>query len=118
MTRPDIRPGRPADWLAFYGEPPKRTVRPIVADLDGKILGVAGLERQHGFYVAFSDISDDMRKHKTAMLRAGKMLVDMIKECRLPVVGIQNKDEPTSINFLTHLGFVPTEEPEVLVWPG
>ena len=118
MTKVKIRPASLGEWLAFYGEQPKHTVKAIVAEADGEILGVAGLEKHPGFYVAFSDIGDKMRKHKKAILKAGKELVKLIDDCRLPVVSIQNEAEPTSFGFLTHLGFTPTEEPGVLVWPN
>lgn len=118
MTRVELRPATRADWEAFYGEPPQHTVKAIVADADGEILGVAGLEKHQGFYVAFSDIGDKMRKHKKAILKAGKELVNLINASRLPVVAIQNEAEPTAYGFLTHLGFTPTEEPGVLIWLG
>lgn len=118
MKRPELKPATASDFISFYGSPPKNTVRAIVCVLDGRVLGVAGIERHHGFYVAFSDISTEMRSYKKTILSAGIRLVEMIRQCSLPVVSIQNLEEKTSRNFLTRLGFVPTEEPEVFLWHG
>lgn len=118
MTRPKIRPATATDFLAFFGHPPKNTIKAIVVDIDGKVIGMGGIERHRGFYVAFSDISDDLRARKVVLMKAARAVIDLVKQCPLPVVTIQNTEEKTSRNFLTHLGFVPTEEPEVFLWPG
>ncbi len=107
-----------ADFLAFYGHPPKNTLRAIVVEHQGKVIGFGGVERHPGLYVAFSDISDDLRAMRKTLLKAAKATIELVKQCRLPVVTIQNLEESTSQNFLIHLGFIPTVEPEVFLWPG
>lgn len=107
-----------ADFLAYYGHPPKNTLKAIAVEHEGKLIGFGGVERHPGLYVAFSDISDELRARRKTLMQAAKATIDLVRQCRLPVVTIQNLEEPTSQNFLTHLGFVPTPEPEVYLWPG
>lgn len=118
MTKPEIRPARLSDFLAFYGHPPKNTVKAVVVEVGGRILGFGGVERHPGMYVAFSDITEELQTRKVALMRAARATIDLVRQCRLPVVTIQAAELPTSHNFLIHLGFVPTEEPEVYLWPG
>lgn len=116
MTKPKIRPARLGDFLAFYGHSPKNTVRAIVVENAGQVIGFGGVERHPGMYVAFSDITDELRARKVVLMKAARATMDLVKQCRLPVVTIQDVNEKTSCNFLIHLGFVPTEEPEVFLW--
>jgi hypothetical protein len=116
MTKPKIRPARLSDFLAFYGHPPKNTLKAIVVEVDGKVIGFGGVERHPGMYVAFSDISEQLQSMPVLLMKAAKATIELVKQCNRPVVTIQAAELATSYNFLIHLGFVPTEEPEVFLW--
>jgi hypothetical protein len=101
-TREDI-----AELAARFGVNP--TMRAIVADLDGRLIGIGGVFRHHGRWYAFCSLTDEARAHKMTILRGGKRLVAMMGEMGLRFVYAHPDDtEPRSAAWLMSLGFQPT----------
>ena len=114
-----LRPGTQRDYLAFYGKPPLYSAKTLVADLDGTIIGVAGIEYRRGFLYAFSDLTPEIRQFRKALVRAGDWLLRQMIQAGVPVAAVANPNEPTAQAFLTRIGFVhvgATVDGEVYEW--
>lgn len=116
-----LRPATEADLVAFYGRPPRSTIRAIVAEHQGRILGVAGLMRTANGMLAVSEISEEMRSHRLTIMRAGKAIADMAKRSPVPVYAVASDKEANSAAFLERLGFVcisESREGGLFQWQG
>lgn len=103
MTAPEIRPATARDFVAFYGAPPATTVRAYVADLDGDILGIAGISFHGSLLIAFSDIKPEMRKFPITIMRGARKVLDMT---RAPILAYPDPDIEGAPRLLERLGFV------------
>ena len=97
-----------------FHEKPIPSLKGIAWELDGKLVGIAGIAYYGQFIMAFSDIADAMRPHlKTITTARGIMACrKLFNACIAPVFAQRNKDEPTSAAMLERLGFVQLEENE------
>jgi hypothetical protein len=100
---PEIRPATAADLARFYGQAPQRTMRALVAILEGEPVAVAGIAYQKPGqqpYI-FSDLKPEMRRHRKAIVRGARaMLAQLARPGLMALAG-----EPTSPRLLTRLGF-------------
>ena len=80
----------------------------LVAELDGKIVGLGGLIFQGRMVGAFSVIRDELRPYKKTIYRGALMLAEMAKGCG--AVALADKDEPHSKELLQRLGFASLGE--------
>ena len=85
----------------------KTAVRAIAAVEGDKVLGVAGISYKKNCQVVFSNLSDDLKKRPKEMIKAWKILMEMIEERKLPTYAICDFTIPKAANFLLHLGFEP-----------
>jgi len=99
----EIRPATAADIAAYYGSSVAPTVRAVVAVMDGKPVGIAGVKYERGALMAFSEIRNEMRPHRKAIVKGARMAVDMIRRIGAPVYAVGNL--PTSDELLRHYGF-------------
>jgi hypothetical protein len=114
MTNIEIVPATQELIEIFFGEPPKRTIRAVVAVKDGEPIAVAGLFLDQSRYVLFSDLKPEMYKHKKAIvktMRAARKLMDTV---HLPVYAVPEKEPYNDAVIIKHLGF--KEENGVYVW--
>jgi len=120
MTRCNFRKATAQDSYEFYGKPPCNTFRGIVAEIDGRVIGIGGLFYEGKARVAFSDMKPEMKQHRKDIARACRMLIDIVKEAKAPVYSVCDTNEPTSFNLLKKLGFVSTgitgPMGEILIW--
>lgn len=102
-----IRPGTREDVLAFDGEEPKKAMKVIVGEEDGKIIGYGALVYQRGAVTGvIARLSPEARRHKVALHRVALMLMKMAREARLPnLVAIADPNEETAERWLMRLGF-------------
>jgi hypothetical protein len=117
LKSPEIRPATKADLKAFKGELPKGSLRCLVADLDGRILGVGGLCYSAGTISVFSIMRDEMKPYRRTILKASRLLAEMARECS--ATAIADDKHKNSRRLLTRLGFVsfgPTQYGEVFGW--
>ncbi len=100
-----------ADAKAFYGgKLPPWSFQGIAAELDGEVIGLCGLYRESGAKVVFSEIRPQMRKHKKAIGKACRMLMQMADKTPGTTHAVASPTEPTAGYLLAKLGFVPTGE--------
>jgi hypothetical protein len=109
LTIPIIRPVKASDLNKFYPEMGLLTVRGWAFDLDGEAIGVFGLMYTTPVQ-AFSTIDDELRKYPKVMIKATRLLASIMNTCGHEIIALANEDEPTSMRFLAHIGFVRTHE--------
>lgn len=117
MTSSDvlIRNATREDFIAFCGEPPSHTVRAVVAEKDGKPIGIGGVLLIDGNAVIFSDIKEEMKRYKWTFFKVAKRIIEMAKTFDMPIGA--DAGEPTSPALLTRLGFVRSSK-GVYIWRG
>lgn len=92
------------DLVGWFGSVPN-TMRAIVIEDDGKLLGIAGISRMNDHVQAFSSISAELRGHKVLMGRAAVMFNKMLDDYKGPIFAVCSDKEPTAPGLLAHLGF-------------
>lgn len=113
-----LRPATRGDLARFYGCVPA-SMKAIVAEHEGVIVGVAGLRYCGDKLLAFSELRESMRSHKKAILRAGRMLCRLMQDAKAPIYAVASKNEKNAAGFLRHLGFefaMDSEDGEVYRW--
>ena len=99
----------------MYGSTLWASVRGITAELDGEVVGIAGLAYAKPIQ-CFSVIKDELKNRPRDIVRAAKLVREMLDESPLPVYATPDVDAPTACKFLTHIGFVPLSDGEY-EWP-
>jgi hypothetical protein len=99
MSGFNIRPATGEDFERFHGMPAPWTMRAIVVERDGEIIGFGGYYLRGGAAVAFSDVRNASRKE---ILKSARALVALLDTVKVPVVAEQD-DTPTAA--LEHFGF-------------
>jgi len=90
----------------FYGEAPKETFKSLVV-MDGeRPLGVAGIHLNNGKAITFTDISKELREHKSFK----RMIVKVYRRWMeiLPNIPVYAEADPSikgSEKLLEHAGF-------------
>ena len=106
MTSPRIRSATQADIDSFYGDDaPGASMRAIVADLDGKIIGIAGMSYHDGQMTAFSAMRDEMKKYPVTTMKAARRFTKMLDQYGHNVLAVASCDIEGSSRFLEHVGF-------------
>ena len=109
MSRPVIRLARADDIDQFYGgDKPHFNMRALVADLDGEILGVAGLGDGDGYIQAFSSMDDRLREYPRVIVEGLRRFRSMINGCH--VFAVASDAELNSAKVLARCGFRYVEE--------
>lgn len=91
----------------YYGKPQKDTVRSVVVVDEGRPLAVAGLRVDTARMVAFADISDELRNHKSfkrIVVKAYREWLTMFPETT-PVYAVADTEIEGATNLLIHAGF-------------
>jgi hypothetical protein len=112
IKRVEIRFATSKDLIEFYGRAPIRTVRAIVAESDGRIIGVAGVRLVDMAWYAFADITQELTKKQIA--KGIRIFKKMMAGTDLPLYTTRDESIESSERFLAHLGFVKTEDGEYL----
>lgn len=103
---PTIRWATKADIDAFTNLPSYPTIKALVAEMDGRIIGLAGLAFSQGRWVAFCDLSDDMRKYRYVIARSAKRLFEQARRDGIRFIYAEaDLNEKGSVRWLTSLGF-------------
>jgi len=103
-----VRNATAADIASYAGRPSAQTIRAVVADLDGKIIGIGGMYLQQGRWYAFADVPEECRKHKMHIMRAAiRFLADARRSGVRIIYACRDEDETGSLKWLTSLGFEP-----------
>ena len=113
-----VRPARSEDIEAIYGHPAPYTLRAIVAEQDGEVLGVMGIFHSNPL-MAFCRVTPHMEERcPTMILRAAKAFPALLHYYSEPVYAIPDPDEPHARAILQRAGFQRDEsrDAEVYVW--
>lgn len=102
------RPATRDDLIAFYGEAPRPTVRALVFEKDGEIVGIGGVKMEGGYFIAFSEIKAGAILGKQEIWRAAKEVARMISGLNVTVYAVPQS--PASVPFMERLGFVSEGE--------
>lgn len=111
----DIRPSADSDIKALCNGRVPVTMRAYSLFSGDTLLGVFGLERHKGYFVAFSNITNDALRYPKQIVKCGKMIASMVERSVLPVYAVCSKEYKTADSFLRHIGFVPYMN-EVYIW--
>lgn len=106
---PLIRPATQDDLAAFPHMKNAVSIRALVAELDGKPVGIGGLiYRRNGNVEAFSEMKDEMRAFPKTIVKAARQLTVLFADTG--AVALANPKEKHSRKLLEHLGFEPLDE--------
>lgn len=104
MTKPIIRPATKADVIAFRGKPYDESFKGVVADLDGEIIGIAGvLHTEH--LQAFSTIEDELKKYPKILVLAAREFRNILNSYQSTIYALASCKEKNSKGFLKYIGF-------------
>jgi hypothetical protein len=109
MPRLEIRPATAEDFRAVYSRAPHRTMRALVALLDGEPVGFGGYFLEDGVAVAFSDMHGALAGRKKDIIRCARQLMAFIRSAQLPTVA--HAQAGTRGIVLKHYGFEPWGKP-------
>lgn len=113
-----VRPATYQDIVSLDGQPPIRTCRAMVAEEDGKVIGIWGIYTQNTRYVLFSSFTTEFRKRKRNFAIAVKSAWDLIRSRpSMPVIAEADPDIEGSDVLLIHMGFTKLDG-RVYEWPG
>lgn len=99
-----LRAANKADIIAWRGKPYRESFRGIVADLDGEIIGIAGVLHANQLQ-AFSEITDELRKHPKTLVLAAREFRDILNSYDYPIYAQASEEEKNSAGFLEYVGF-------------
>lgn len=109
---PQIRPLTTLDIVTVYGKPFNHSVRGLVAEVDGRIVGIGGIMYSSPIQ-AFSKIcGEELRKHPRLILATARRVADLIDTIDAPVYAIADSGEKNSRRFLEYVGFEFLEDSE------
>jgi hypothetical protein len=101
-----IRPATREDIEAFSPMPNKPTIRAMVGELDGRIVGLAGVVLHRGRWLGFCDLTEDARPYKMTIARAAiRFLADARRDGIKFIYADADLSEPTALRWLASLGF-------------
>jgi len=91
--------------VEYFGEPSRGTMRAIVAEMDGKVVGMIGVVREGPVGKFFCDISPKLEPHlrSITIYRAIKDSMEIVKRYGGPVVCVAEHAE--GCRLLNRLGF-------------
>lgn len=86
------------------GEPYKNSLRGLAVERAGEVLAIAGVMHSAHLQV-FSSMTDEMRKYPVMIMKTAKRLLRIMETYNQPLYALASEQEPTSEEFLQHLGF-------------
>lgn len=129
------RPATIADVERFYGHRPPYTMRALVVERAGTILGVIGVARHAEFWQFFSGFKPELREHLRChrVLRTVLRALELVRGCKAPVIALAQcfetltalgieipagiEEEVAADRLLKRLGFEPhSQYPGLFVW--
>lgn len=116
MTKPEIVPLTRELYRQVEGDDPPFTIKGLAVVLDGKAIGVAAMTCGPGDVFVIATVSDALKNHKRAVLKAWDQLKDMFIPGQ-DYYTVRDTEISTSHGFLTHLGFEPLED-DIYVYRG
>ena len=110
-----IRAATAEDAKAYWGKSLPVSVRGYVAELDGKVMGIAGLAYAPTQIRAFADMAEGGQKYPMTIMRITKLVKALLNETKAPVYCNADEALPNARKFLEHVGFKPFDA-RTYVW--
>lgn len=104
-----IRPIRKTDVVEMMGRTYPHSIRGFAAERDGVLTGIAGIMYTQPLQ-CFSTLTDDIKGDKRAIVKAARLMRELLNKCNGDVYAIASHTEPTAPGFLRHIGFDETAE--------
>lgn len=98
----ELKPITVADYVSFFKEQPKRTIRGYSFFLDGEMVAVFGALLGRGATMLFSDVKQGLEASPIIIWRWAKRALELIDDMRQPLYATSQDSE----KFLYSLGFV------------
>jgi GNAT superfamily N-acetyltransferase len=120
MVKVEIVPAVPADFQDVFETAPKIRTRSVTAKIAGRVVGVGGVGYvKDGSVVAFAFITDELRKNKIALHKAGlKVIADAKRDGIKRLIAQASADVPAAVRWLERYGFKPVGKVYVLELGG
>jgi hypothetical protein len=102
-----VRPATPEDIAAFCHDlPSKPTIRALVAEIDGVMVGFGGIGLKQGRWYAFCDVNPELRPYKMTIARAAKRFLAAARAGGIRTIYAEISPlEPRAGLWLASLGF-------------
>jgi len=101
----EIVPATPELLSSYYGSPPARSQRAVAVVKDGSVIGVGGVYADGDRQVMFSDMTDELRRDKRALIMGMRAVMKLAARRALPVVAEADAEIEGSEKLLEHMGF-------------
>jgi hypothetical protein len=105
-----IRAATETDLRQWFDGKVPATMRAIVAEHEGQLLGIAGIAMCEDHAQAFSGYRPGMRGWPVTMGRMAVVFASMLERAGVPVIAICSETEPTAPALLARLGFDQQDE--------
>lgn len=101
-----IRPAVAEDMEHFKSFTNKPTMLAWVGEENDEIVGIGGVARVKGRWIAFCDFTEKARKHKTKIVRTARMVMNEVAMRGIRYVYAEaDLSEPCAVKWMKSLGF-------------
>jgi len=101
-----VRPATAADIAHYADTIPTPTVRAVVGEIDGRLVGIGGLRLLRGRWYAFVDLLPEARVHKMTIMRTAKRLLEQARHDGIRFIYAERSPvESRAGRWLASLGF-------------
>ena len=93
------------DIIEYYGERQRSTIRAIVAEMNGRVVGIIGIVREQGYGKMFVDVDPELQPplRSITIMRAVKQAMRFADDYRGPIVAVAEDAE--SCRIMNRLGW-------------
>jgi len=103
-----LRHATRADIAAYSDMADKPTIKAMVGDLDGRLLGIGGMAFIDGRWFAFCDVTEEGRAYKRAIIKAAlDVMRDAARDGVKYIYADPDPKEPGAIPWMERFGFRP-----------
>ena len=102
-----FRPATREDVEDYWLRKVPGNLRAVVAEQDGKVVGMGGVYYDGAMRIAFSEYKPELRDNRRAKVRGVRMIMEILNSIKGPVYAVACPDEPTAESLLQRLGFRP-----------
>jgi len=99
-----VRPVARDDIISFYGKPYDASMKGVVVESDGEILGIAGVLHTSPLQ-AFGSMKAELKNHKKYIILVARKMRDILNSYDYPVYASASEKEENSMSFLEYVGF-------------
>lgn len=102
----NIRYAKREDIASWYKKVPG-TMKAIVLEVDGEVIGLGGVMRRNNQLMAFMEMKDGAQSHPVSLVRAaGKAIREIIVHYKVPVYAAVDDEWKSAPRFLAYCGFI------------